>query len=217
MFTQQYPPTWQPAYKANRILYRVLREHDDLRNGISATDPEASLTLYQHLNKGMTNSVKSQFISTTMNEDIARLWTRKGRCCYVAINCGRLDKDILLLDISMGDPEIGVDGNIYAKKHSEVLIYPRINAEAITVVYGFIDKWPYFYEILCQYCHKKGHDHERRHYCLEFEVHYAIKKFKDTVCQHCRAQGHDIGRGDYCPKYDVDRKHSMPVLPSTRP
>ncbi|KAF8977719.1 hypothetical protein BGZ46_007167 [Entomortierella lignicola] len=132
---------WEDAYNWQIPLFRVLREHDNAEEGFYATNPNANLTINHHVCKGKTSRVRSQYISITQDLSTALRWVINERSALAVIYPPLLDEGIEILDLSEGSEELNDFGNRMAINHSEALIYPYVNAEAIGDVYSFGDLW----------------------------------------------------------------------------
>lgn len=75
-------------------LFRVLRDHDEPSEGLHSTNSHATLTVEQHVCKGTTSLVQSQFISTTRDLSTALSWVIKERSALVVIYCVFLNSSI---------------------------------------------------------------------------------------------------------------------------
>ncbi|KAF9110820.1 hypothetical protein BGW39_004573, partial [Mortierella sp. 14UC] len=57
------------------FLFRVLRPHDNPLMGLYPTDPSAQIQIKDHIERGGShNFVRSQFISTMRNLEVALRW-----------------------------------------------------------------------------------------------------------------------------------------------
>ncbi|OAQ22879.1 hypothetical protein K457DRAFT_130980 [Linnemannia elongata AG-77] len=193
--------TWFSACTKGVLLFRVVREQDDASQGIYPRDPYATLTVDEHIAKGPTSSIGSQYISTTSNIDLAINMAIK-RCSTLAIIiCALLDQDIELLDLSSGHHSLSQDSNNTAIALSEVLLRPRINTSAIcTIPYSLM----FGFDTTSLYV---------LHHIIHLVTRARLKK--QPRCHFCQVLGHN---DDNCAKYDawileegeIDRYLSLP-------
>lgn len=177
--------TWSTACTKGILVFRVLREQDDASQGIYPRDPYATLTIDEHIAKGPTSSMGSQYISTTRNINLAIYMAIK-RCSTLSIIiCALLDQDIELLDLSSGHHCLSQDCNNTTIALSEVLLRPRINTSAICTI---------SYSAMC--------DFDATSYYLLHQTIYWVthsRVLKQSRCHFCHALGHN---DDGCSKFD---------------
>ncbi|OAQ22363.1 hypothetical protein K457DRAFT_143485, partial [Linnemannia elongata AG-77] len=55
--------TWTIAHTSKPLLFRVLNEYDDASRGIYPRNPDATLSIDEHIAKGPNSPIGSQYIS----------------------------------------------------------------------------------------------------------------------------------------------------------
>jgi hypothetical protein len=124
-----------------QYLYRVLRRNEDCSRGITAKNPLAQVSVYQHVDKGSYH--RSQFISTAASLEKAEIFGRKSKAYRegLAIKIARIDTQLLtdrmtfidLSDCNVRDHYFPNRDRAYyfARKFDEVLVVGKIPAKCI--------------------------------------------------------------------------------------
>lgn len=117
-------------------VHRVIRPDEDPSTGLFPKNPDANVSVDEHVRFGSRPGFESQYISTTKNIDIARAWAARSGNRIVSIDLGQVDGDIIDLSTYQDRAYYLLDwkGRGYAMKSDEVLINGSVPASAINVV-----------------------------------------------------------------------------------
>ena len=124
--------------KKQSIVYRVIRNSEKPTEGLTPKNPKAKLPLESHV---IDKDLKTQYISTTTDINIARKWAAKDGKRIVKIDLNKLDE--LSDEFSIFDLSTDIGRNMYlkqpkaqafAKASSEVVIKGNIPSEAVEVI-----------------------------------------------------------------------------------
>ncbi len=121
---------------SGNILYRVVRDDENIIGGIVAKNPEATYTLDQFVRNG--TRMQTQYIATTRSYAVAKAWAAKGGFRIVAIDATKIEGTIIdLTKAAMREETLeNPIARNYAKKSEEVIIKGKIPAKAITKLSG---------------------------------------------------------------------------------
>jgi len=123
--------TGTPAIKT---LYRVLGPEEPFKDGIDPKNAASTKSHKDHVLHG--NQIKTRFISTTKDKELAERWLCYGGAPNSKIVRINVDKDLRdrLIDVSCGQDLTGTHTKAYARNSKEVLVEGRIPAKNIEVI-----------------------------------------------------------------------------------
>ncbi|KAK3839463.1 MAG: hypothetical protein JOS17DRAFT_188493 [Linnemannia elongata] len=178
--------TWSTACTQEVLLFRVLGKQDDASQGICPRNPYASLSIDEHVVKGPNSRIGSQYISTTLNLELAMKTNIKRRSELAIIFCIRLDKAFMRLDLSSGHSELTPVNSVTTIQLSKVLFYSYINSSAMVV---------FTYSELIHFCFICSlsipcRDHNSLADCFSYWI--ADYEHDSLLCTFCGDRGHLI-------------------------
>jgi RHS repeat-associated protein len=131
-------PTPVPVlvHNCGGTVYRVIRPDEDPSAGLFPKNPDANVSVDEHVRFGAQPGFESQYISTTKNIDVAQGWAASSGNRIVSIDLGQVDGDIIDLSTYQDRDYYLLDwkGRGYAMKSDEVLINGSVPASAIDLV-----------------------------------------------------------------------------------
>jgi hypothetical protein len=131
-------PTPVPVlvHNCGGTVYRVIRPDEDPSAGLFPKNPDANVSVDEHVRFGSRPGFESQYISTTKNIDVAQGWAARSGNRIVSIDLGQVDGDIIDLSTYQDRNYYLLDwkGRGYAMKSEEVLINGSVPASAINLV-----------------------------------------------------------------------------------
>jgi hypothetical protein len=131
-------PTPVPVlvHNCGGTVYRVIRPDEDPSAGLFPKNPDANVSVDEHVRFGSRPGFESQYISTTKNIDVAQGWAARSGNRIVSIDLGQVDGDIIDLSTYQDRDYYLLDskGRGYAMKSEEVLINGSVPASAIDLV-----------------------------------------------------------------------------------
>lgn len=119
------------------IVYRLLREGEIIKNGISAKKPDRGMPIHGHVSSGSRNN-GSQYISTSIDSKVLEKWKQPGQR-MISFDTDDVIPDMLgnkeIIDISTIDKAkahgVGVVSANMAASSKEVLIVGHVPANKI--------------------------------------------------------------------------------------
>ncbi|XP_076076123.1 uncharacterized protein LOC143046999 [Mytilus galloprovincialis] len=147
----------QPAVKRREEaekfanLYRLLRENEDITQGLSAKSPEKKEKVATHVATGSTQEYSSQYISTCSSLYKAESFRslklnskyRWGTKDIAEIDVGSLPEDVTIIDLrtnklrkdhEINDKDVNERFNKFAESHQEVLLIGTVPASCLKLI-----------------------------------------------------------------------------------
>ncbi len=117
-------------------VFRVIRPDESVKLGLFAKNPSATYTIEGHVLNGSRTDFKSQFISTTKDLKVAKIWGNKTGNQIVKIDMKYIKGKVYDLSTKQGQ-KIYLKGNTaknFANKSKEVLIEGSVPAKGVKSV-----------------------------------------------------------------------------------
>jgi hypothetical protein len=120
------------------IVYRVIRPDEDPLNGLFPKNPNADKTIDYHVRCGSNKNVKTQFISTTRDINVAKKYASEFNARIVSIDLDLVDAPFYDLSTDSGRQQylrryLPFSSN-FAKASAEVVIEGSVPPAAIQIV-----------------------------------------------------------------------------------
>ena len=124
------------VHNCGGTVYRVIRPDEDPSVGLFPKNPDANVSIDEHVRYGSRPGFESQWISATKNLDVARGWAARSGNRIVSIDLGQVNGEIIDLSTYQDRAYYLLDwkGRGYAMKSEEVLINGTVPASAIDLV-----------------------------------------------------------------------------------
>jgi len=126
------------VHNAGNIVYRVIRPDEDPSKGLFPKNPNATFDLDYHVRYGSKPNVRTQYISTTRDINVAAEWAAKSGNRIVIIDLDAVGGTVYDLSTDIGRQQYILKyrpfSTNFAKKSAEVLIEGNVPANAVRVL-----------------------------------------------------------------------------------